>query len=188
MTDPLPLQDFGKLLERYQPMTVNQRARAVLEDVKAAHDAAESILVELAKHAKMKVALEHLRKNVVVMGKIRASEAKNALMEEGGDFLATTRNKLAAWIKTMDRIAQGEGISKDKGDEFIARSEPVAIALFSLSATGGYLSLIQLALAELAKIEPERTSQHQSTAVHLRRAATIMGDCEAASALAACVR
>ncbi len=181
MKDSLKIQEFGSLLSRYQPMTLSERASAMLFDGKSALETAEEIVRQVAGHPGVRTVFERLRKNAMLTGKMRPSEAKNALLDNGSDFPAVTLQKLAAWGKTAERLSKGEGVVMGKNGEYIPGNEPVAAAITSMCAVGGYLSMIQLAFEELIKLEPEKKAHYHSCIVKVRRCATLLADCEHAS-------
>lgn len=187
MAGMLALTDFGALQERYRKLSVADRARTALDDAEPALKAAEALLKDLASHAKAAHVIEDLRKNMALTGKMRASEAKTTLMDTKNDFIEATRHKLAAWRKTMERLAGGEGIVKGDKQEFIPNNEPVAAALISMAATGGYLAIIQLVFSGLAKADKKHAGDHQANVARIRRAATLISDCETASGIGALV-
>lgn len=171
---------------RYEALKLPARALVVLKDALPALDTAEAILAGLAAQAKIKQAFDKLRKNSLLTGKMRASEARNLLMDPADDFIAAARRKLAAWRKTMERIGEGEGVSNTGGKDFIPHDAPVAMAVAGSAGIAGYLSIIQLAAAELTKMEGKTTLP--SSVAELRRCATILSDCESASGIPAAVR
>lgn len=179
----LALMDFGALQTRYQALPVAARAQAVLKDAEPALQAAESVLAELAASGKAGKAFDALRANAALTGKMRPSEAKTTLMDAKNDFIGLTLHKLAAWRKTVERLTQGEGVSKGSKGEYIPADMPVAAAVAAMSAAGGYLSVIQLALSELARTDHKQASKCQANIARIRRAATLISDCETASGL-----
>lgn len=183
----LALMDFGALQTRYQALPVAARAQAVLTDAEPALKAAQAVLAGLAADAKTAKAFDALRANAALTGKMRASEAKTALMDAKNDFLDVTQHKLASWRKTAERLTQGEGVTKDNKGEFIAADQPVAAAVAAMGAAGGYLSVIQLALSELAKADKKHAGKYQADVARIRRAATLISDCETASGIGALV-
>lgn len=185
---PLGLMDFGKMQERYQALSVSRRAAAAIEDAKPALQAAESILESLAGNPKAALAFEHIRKNAVIIGKMRASEAKTVLLDNGGDFVTATVHKLASWRKTLERLEQGEGVVKDKTGEYVPVHMPVAAAMATMNTAGGYLAVIHLALNDLVKTDSKHADQYRADAAKIRRCATLISDCETAAGIATLVR
>jgi hypothetical protein len=183
MGEMFKIQDFGSILDRYQALPLAGRARVMLDDGRYALDVAEKIVKEVAEHDAVKTLFDRLRKNAMLLGRMRPSEAKNALQDHGSDFPAVTIQKLAAWAKTAERLSEGEGIVTGKGGEYIPGNQPVAAAIMSMCSLGGYLSVIQLALDELCRMEPEKKMHYQSNIVKIRRCATMLADCEHASAV-----
>lgn len=187
-TVPMPaLEDFGKLQQRYHAMGLAARAKTVLVDAEPALTMADNILVALAAHAQTAQILENIKQNLVLTGKMRPSEAKVSLLDDTTLFIDTTRRKLAAWRKTIERVADGEGISTGPKGEFIAGTQPVAIALCNISAAGSYLSIIQLALAELVKLDAPNAARYQCELAKIRRCSTYLSDCELASSISTLV-
>lgn len=184
----IKIEDFGVMQSRYEAMKLAERALAVIKDAEPALAAAERILGTIADHDKIKQAFDKLRKNALLTGKMRASEARNMLLDAGDDFIAGTRRKLAAWKKTMERIGQGEGVSNNGGKDFIPRDVPIALAVAGSSGLASYLSIVQLSVAELAKIDEKNATSYPATIAEIRRCATILSDCENASGIAASVR
>jgi len=181
------LEDFGKLQARYEPLSLAKRAAAVLHDAEPAVATCEQLLAELAEHPKAGQVFAVIRGNPILVGKMRASEAKNTLLDSSNDFIVATLHKLSSWRKTLSRIAAGEGIAKENGKEHIPSDAPVALALFSVNALESYLSVIQLALGELAKIDDKGATHHQSNIAKIRRCATLISDYDHASALRAVI-
>ncbi len=187
VTAALAVTDFGKLQARYQALAVAARAQAALEDAKPALQAAQSILDALSPNPKAALAFDHIRKNPAIVGKMRASEAKTALMDPGNDFIQATTHKLAAWGKTMERVGQGEGVVKDAKREYIPAHMPVAAAVATMNTASGYLAVIHLALNEISKIDSKHAGEHQASAAKIRRCATLISDCETASGIGSLV-
>ncbi len=177
-----PLEPFGELEKRYLSLPLASRGASVLKDADPALQAAERILQFLADHPRIKQTFAQIRQNHLLTGKMRASEAKNLLME-GEDFIEVTRHKLAAWRKTMQRLADGEGIVNIQNKEYIAGDAPLALAIAGSAGIGNYLSIIQLVLAELIKNDAGNAAHYQSAVAEIRRCATVLGDCEYASCL-----
>ncbi len=181
------LEDFGALQARYQPLPLTQRAQAVLHDAKPALDTCAQLLSELAAQPTIEQIFDSVRNNPLLVGKMRPSEAKAALLDGNNDFIAVVTNKLASWQKTMERLGAGEGILMENKREYIQGDAPVAMALLSVSALDSYLAVIQIALGELAKIDPDSASQHQSAIAKIRRCATLLSDYDSAAALRAVI-
>lgn len=176
----MPLEDFGSLEQRYQSLKLAERAATVLFDAEPALQTAERLLAILADHGKIKLAFNKLRNNHMLTSKMRASEAKNQLMDTE-DFVENTRRKLAAWRKTMERLARGEGIVSVQNKEHIASDAPLALAIAGIASIGSYLSMVQLAVAELTKLDHRNNKRHMSAIAEIRRCATVLADCENAS-------
>lgn len=182
-TMTMKLEDFGELQTRYASMKIGARAAAVLEYADAALQTAERILKTLSSDANSKQAFNNIRKNALLLGKMRPSEAKALLMDGNDDFLGGTSRKLAAWRKTMERISQGESIAKEKDHEFIPSDAPLAMAIAGCYGISNYISIVQLALGELAKIDTKNADSYKSSITEIRRAATVLSDCEHASGI-----
>lgn len=170
----MPLEDFGQLQARYQGLPLANRAGTVLKDAAPALQAAEHILQSLSSHPDVKQLFASVRKNSMLIGKMRPSEAKNMLMDSSCDFIEGTLHKLAAWKKTMERISSGESISKENGKEFIPNTAPLALAIIGSTSIGNYLSVVQLALMELSK----KDTSHATTVAEMRRCSTVLSDYE----------
>lgn len=183
----MQLVDFGELQTRYQAMPLASRANAVLKDAESALLTADQILASLAAPMKSKHIFDGIRKNQALIGKMRPSEAKNMLLDGNNDFLDVTRKKLAAWRKTMERLGQGEGIITESSGQYISSQVPLAMALASSASVSGYLSIIQIAISELAKADSKSNVQHSSVQTKIRRCATILSDCENAASFTAVV-
>ena len=180
---PLQIADFSELQARYSNQGIAKRAQMVIADAAPALQAANDILDTLTKHPQLKQALVNIRKNILLAGKIRASEARNLLMDASSDFMEGTRHKLAAWLKTMQRLSGGEGIAVKNGREYIPNLEPMALAVIGNGSVSNYLSMLQLVVTELAKIDEKNAPQYASLTSAIRRCATVLGDCENASAI-----
>jgi len=185
---PLPsmnaikLEDFGELTQRYQSLSLPRRAQAVLMDADMALKTADRTLSKLAAHPNIETIFKHLRANTRIIGKMRPSEAKNILMDSSSDFLDVARHKLAVWRKTMERIAQGEGILFDhQRREYISSQVPLALAISSASTVSIFLSVIQLVFHELEQLDASRALEYQQDAARIRRCATFLSDCENAA-------
>lgn len=174
------LQDFTAMQERYQALPLAARAKAALDDAQPALELAEDVLKALAKQKETAAALANLRKSAALLGRLRPSEAKNHLMDSGNDFLQSTLHKLAAWHKSMARLSGGEGIVKDGLKERMAPDAPLTLALIGSGGASNYLSIIQLVLGELVRLDGANASQYAKVTAQIRRCSTILGDCEAA--------
>lgn len=183
----MKLEDYGVLQARYHSLGLAHRAGAMLADAKPALTMAESILGSLGGGAKSKPMFDRLRSNAALTGKMRASEARTALLDPSVDFLDVTRKKLSAWRKTIERISMGEAIVVVNQREFISSNDPLCAALMGVSSLSGYLSVVQLALAEQARADSENASYYNSLVAKLRRASTLISDCENAACITSLV-
>lgn len=183
----LPLENFETLQRRYQSMRLGNRAIAVLEDAKPALQMADALLASLSKNPKIWVALDAVRKNTPLIEKMRNSEAKQSLQDRNIDFIITAQHKLASWRKTIERIAAGEGIVALPSEDYIPAHVPLALAISNLNVIGGYLSIIQLVLAELMRIDEKNAETYNVNIAKIRRCATYLSDCELASSIATLV-
>lgn len=181
------LEDFGALQARYQPLTISKRAQAVLHDAQPVVTACTELLRELSAHPNVTQIFNSVRANPLLVGKMRPSEAKNALLDSSHDFVTVVANKLGAWQKTMERLSAGEGILMENKQEYIQGDAPVAIALLSVSALDAYLAVIHVALSELAKVDTENAARYQSQVAKIRRCATLLSDYDSAAALRAVI-
>ena len=180
---PMQLEDFGQLQNRYQSLCLAKRAEAVLGDAEPALRAAEDILKTLSTNQNTEQAFVNIRKNIILAGKMRPSEARNMLMDPTSDFIDSTRHKLAAWRKTMERLSHGEGIVMENGREHIPGNAPLALAIAGTACVSNFLSIIQLVLAELLKIDSKNASCYTPITTEIRRYATVLSDCEIASGI-----
>ncbi|NBO19856.1 MAG: hypothetical protein EBV03_11680 [Proteobacteria bacterium] len=142
---------------------------------------AEDVLQLLAKQKEAAQALANLRKSPALLARLRPSEAKNNLMDTSNDFIQSTRHKLAAWHKSMQRLSSGEGIVQQGGRERMAPDSPLALALIGNSGASNYLSIIQLVLGEMVRLDGDNASQYAKVTAQVRRCSTILSDCEIAS-------
>ena len=110
------------------------------------------------------------------------------LLDAGDDFIAGARRKLAAWHKTMERISQGESIAGDKGSEYIPGSSPLGMAIIGSAGICHFLSVAQLALAELGRMGGADAARTPLAIAEMRRSATILSGCENAAGSHAAVR
>lgn len=180
----IPLEDFGVLQARYNSLPLSKRAQTVLDDARPALEAAEHILHILETYPQTAQAFERLRNNHALVGKMRATEARQALCDSSHDFVQLTRHKLSAWRRTMQRVAEGEGIAVNASSkEYIIGSEPIAIAIAAISSMSHYLAIVQLAIGELVKMDNTHPSQWPSSLAEMRRCATVLSDYEHASSL-----
>lgn len=183
----LPLENFEHLQARYHAMPLAERAARALADAGPALEAAEAILLQLAAGHKMKPLFESLRGNAALTGKMRGSEAKTALMDGNADFLDASRKKLSSWRKTMERLAAGEGIMGESGTQHIDAQAPVAAAILGGASVSGFLSIVQIALAEMGKADTEHAAVYSSNIAKIRRCATILSDCDNAASFIGCL-
>jgi hypothetical protein len=183
----IPLMDYGQLQMRYQSLTLAQRAAAVLIDAAPALTIAEGILHKLATSNAMKQMLLKIRKNSLIAGKMRPSDARDLMLDGSSDFIAGTIHKLAAWRKTMERLCQGEGIAVVNGREVITANCPIALAIGGTACVSNYLSIIQLALCEQMKTDKKNAVTLRTQISEIRRCATILSDCENASEITSSV-
>jgi len=186
-TASAPLEDFGKMQARYQSLTLAGRASAVLKDAEPSLQTAETTLKTLSANQNIKQIFAKIRKNPSLTGKMRPSDARDLLMDASSDFIDATRHKLAAWRKTMERISNGEDIVIENNREYIPVDAPLALAIAGTSQVSNYLSIVQLSLMELCKSDPANAESYRSTMSAIRRCATVLSDCECASAMSSVV-
>lgn len=183
----MKIEDFGLLQSRYQSLTLANRAKAVLADAEPALQAADRILTQLAEQKESKQAFEKLRRNSLLVGKMRPSDAKVALMDHTCDFLKETARKLATWRKTMERLSAGEAIATENNKEFIQGDQPLALAVSGCMGISNYISIIQLALMDISKGDSKNAGKYASMMAEIRRCATVLSDYENASSFQALV-
>lgn len=177
----LKIEDFGELQARYQSMKLKERAKAVLSDSKPALEVAERIFSDMSRQEDCKEVFDKLRKNSMLIAKLRPSDARVALTDGSCDFLKETLRRLAAWRKTMERLADGEAIAIRGNEEFIRADEPLAIAISSAVGISNYISIVQLALMELSRKDEAQKAKYASITAEIRRCATVLSDYENAS-------
>jgi hypothetical protein len=183
-TAAIPLMDYEKLRQRYQSLGPAGRAAAVLEDAAPALGIAEDILQKLQASNAIKQTFANVRRNSMIAGKMRPSDARDLMLDSNSDFIAATLHKLAAWRKTLERLSLGEGVVMEAGRETIAGTSPMAMALGGNSCVSHYLSIVQLALTELLKTDRKNAVTLRTQLSEIRRCATVLSDCENASAFA----
>lgn len=170
----MPIENFGDMQARYGMLPLASRASAVLADADPVMTNIKRILASLVEQPEISKAINNLRKNSLIISRIRASEAKTVLMDDSVDFIQATAKKLTGWHKTIWLISKGETkatLMKENIPEH-------------LSMTGGsaYLAMIKLIIPELAKLDKKYPSSHYDTMLaELRRCTTVLSDCECAS-------
>lgn len=182
--EAMKLEDYGALQARYHSLKLSHRAGAMLADAKPALAMAETILSALANMPKSKQLFDKLRQNAQLVGKMRPSDAKTTLIDSSADFLDITRKKLSAWKKTIERISMGEAIIVEGEHEYISSRDPLYAALLGICSLSSFLSIIQLAIAQQAKNDPENSSYYNSMVTNMRRCCTLISDCENAAGMA----
>lgn len=182
-TRALNLHDFGALQARYQAMSLKTLAASMLEDAAPALELAAEILEHMGTHPLSTKAIASLRGNAALMGRLRPSEAKNQLIDSSVDFVEAAQHKLAAWKKSLERVASGEGVTGADAKERLKSDSPLAVALMGPSGISHYLSVIQLALGEMVRLDDKHSSQYAKVTALLRRCSTVISDCESASEL-----
>jgi hypothetical protein len=171
----MPIENFSEMQSRYQMLPLANRASAVISDARPAISAAEKILNNLASHAKLDKAITNLRNNSLLTSRIRSSEAKSALMDSSIDFIQMASGKITAWSRTLQHIASG----KTKAT-LIKDNVPEHLSLVGVSS---YLPLIKLVIIELSKLDKDNEAGYEAMLSEIRRATTILSDCECASEL-----
>ncbi len=184
----MKIEDFGLLQARYQPMKVSARAKAVLEDAQPALQVAERVLNALSSLTETKASFDKLRKNGMLMGKLRPSDARVALMDSSCDFIKETTRKLATWRKTLERLAAGEGVGADSQKDYIRSDEPVALAVAGAIGISNFISIVQLALMDISKLDSKNAATYSVMTAEIRRCATVLSDYENAAAFQSLVR
>jgi hypothetical protein len=180
--EALQLEDFSTMESRYHGLGLCRRAQTVLADADVALRTADRLLAQLGAHPQLAQAFANIRANAALIGKMRPSEARNILMDPTVDFIDVARHKLAVWRKTMERIAQGEGVMSDhQKKEYISGQIPLAMAIASASSASVFLSVLQLVFGELARLDTASAMKCQIEASKVRRCATFLSDCECAA-------
>jgi hypothetical protein len=169
----MPIENFGDMQARYQIMPIASRALAVLSDAEAALTTAKRILISLEEQPKISLAIANLRKDSLLTSRVRASEAKTVLMDDGVDFIQTTTQKLTQWHRTLWLISQG----KTKAT-IMKENVP---AHLSISSVTSYLALIKIIIPELSKLDTDNKNAYDTMLAEIRRCTTILSDCECAS-------
>jgi hypothetical protein len=177
----MKLEDFGQLQVRYQALPIAARAKAILEDAAPALQTAQRIIAGLNDQPDMKKIFDKIRKNSMLIGKMRPSDARVALMDKSCDFLKDASHKLSAWQKTMERLSQGEAIASEGGKEYIKSDEPLALLVASTGSISSYMSIIQLALMEISRADKANAGAYVSMTAEMRRCSTVLSDYENAS-------
>lgn len=169
----MQIENFGDMQTRYQIMPLANRASAVLSDAEPALTAAQRILGNLATQPKLLQAIGNLRKNSLIISRIRSSEAKTTLMDASIDFIQITARKLMQWHKTLCLISQGKAqatIMKENIPEHLA-----------IAGGSGYLALVKLIIPELSRLDKNNQEVYDAMLAEIRRCTTILSDCECAS-------
>lgn len=180
-TMPSKLADYGELQNRYQNLPLAERAKTLLYDAEPAIQLANSILEQLAENNNTKQAINDIRLSLPLIAKLRSSEAKNILIDSSVDFIEATIKKVAAWRRNMQRLSQGEGIQNNGENEYIAGDTTIALALIGNGSVSSFLSIIQIILGEMVRIDGANASHYAKTTAQIRRCATILSDCDTAS-------
>jgi hypothetical protein len=184
----MKIEDFGELQLRYQPLAPGARATAVLADAHVALQVAERVLTKLSERSDCKQFFDKIRKNSMLIGKLRPSDARVALMDSSCDFIKETLRKLGAWRKTLERLAAGEGIAKDKGNkEYIRSDDPISLSVAGSTGISNYISIVQLVLMDVSKAE-KNAPEYATMTAEIRRCATVLSDYENAASFMSLVR
>ncbi len=171
----MPIENFGEMQSRYQMLPLANRASAVISDAQPAISAAHRIISSLSAQPKLEQAIANLRNNSLLTSRIRASEAKSALMDSSIDFIQMADGKITSWNRTLQLIASG----KTKAT-LIKDNIPEHISIIGVSS---YLPLIKLVVIELSKLDKDNGDAYERMLSEIRRATTILSDCECASEL-----
>lgn len=184
----MKIEDFGELQLRYQPLAPGARATAVLADAHIALQVAERVLTKLSERSDCKQFFDKIRKNSMLIGKLRPSDARVALMDSSCDFIKETLRKLGAWRKTLERLAAGEGIAKDTGNkEYIRSDDPISLSVAGSTGISNYISIVQLVLMDVSKAE-KNAPEYATMTAEIRRCATVLSDYENAASFMSLVR
>jgi len=171
----MPIENFSDMQSRYQMLPLANRASAVITDAQPAISAAQRIINNLTAQPKLEQAIINLRNNSILTSRIRASEAKSILMDTSIDFMQMASGKITAWSKTLQLIASGKTkatLIKDNIPEHL-----------SIAGVSSYLPLIKLVIIELSKLDKDNNDTYEAMLSEIRRATTILSDCECASEL-----
>ena len=177
MNKQMKIENFSDMQSRYQSLSLSSRASVVLSDAEPALDTARKILATLSAQPKFAKAIHNLRKNSLIITRIRNSEPKTVLMDDSVDFLEATSHKLEEWHKTLEAIARGQ-TKATVIKEYLPEHLSVAVA-----GASGYLSLIKLIIPELIRLDNANQPMYDTMLADLRRCTTILSDCECASEL-----
>ena len=171
----MPINNFGDLQMKYLSLSVPNRAAEVLSDAEQAFNIISDILAELAKEQKTVQAISNLRKNDLIISRIRPSEAKSMLMDDSLDFINLTSKKLSNWYKFLQSVSNGNARAT-----IIQRN---LLGQYSITSISNYLALVKLITPEITKLDSANKDNYDSILASLRRAITIISDCEYASEL-----
>lgn len=171
----MPISNFGDLQIKYLSMSVPNRAAEVLSDVEQAFAIISDILAEIAQEPKTVQAISNLRKSDLIISRIRPSEAKSMLLDESMDFMKLTSKKLSNWYKFLQSVSGGNARAT-----IIQRN---LLGQYSITSISNYLALVKLVIPELNKLDSKNQESYDSMLACLRRATTIISDCEYASEL-----
>lgn len=171
----MPINNFGDLQMKYLSLSVPNRAAEVLSDAEQAFNIISDILAELAKEQKTVQAISNLRKNDLIISRIRPSEAKSMLMDDSLDFINLTSKKLSNWYKFLQSVSNGNARAT-----IIQRN---LLGQYSITSISNYLALVKLIIPEITKLDSANKDNYDSILASLRRAITIISDCEYASEL-----
>lgn len=171
----MKIENFGELQARYQMLPIANRALAVIYDAEPALTVAQRLLTNLLGQPKLCQAITNLRNNTSIISKIRASEAKTALMDNSIDFIQIAKQKLEVWNKTLNLIAKGNQKATLVKDQLTEHN--------SATSGSGYLSLIKLIVVELSNLNNKDKAIYDTMLAEIRRCSTILSDCECASEL-----
>ncbi len=173
----MKIENFGDMQARYGKLSLERRAACVLADAQPAIATAGHILETVSEHPKLKQAIDNLRKNELLISKMRGSEAKTILLDDSCDFIKSTMQKLAAWQKNLERIASGKTrvtLLKEHVPEHFA---------VTMAGVSGYLAIIKLIIPEIALLDKARQAAYSAMLLDMRRCATVLSDLECASEL-----
>jgi hypothetical protein len=174
----LTLIGYTELVNRYESQGLAKRAEMILVDALPAMEMAEYIFGQLEQCDKLDQSFINIRKNHALIDKVRGSNARNALIDTSSNFIDITRQTMAKWTNTLQRIAGGEGIIRINGCECLDETSPLALAIAGYGQISNYLAMTQLILNELMIIDTQNNQTYTALVAKTRRCSTVLSDYE----------